>query len=116
MSKSAFPSKTANVSCETPEKLQVPSQFSVWRYVIYRRTLTQKTEFLIDFWGGRATFDPNPVKAKITGYSWLYKEEAEAKWKDISRICVGEKIGVARLNFTKDENLGWTADGIVYVY
>lgn len=86
---------------------QVPANFSVLRYVIYRRTITEKVDFLIDFWGGKATFDENPIKAKITGYSWLTKEEAEMKLGDVKRLYPGEEIDVVRLRFDKDERGGW---------
>lgn len=91
----------------------LPRPHSIWKHLVYRKTINETTEFLIDFWGGRAVFDPNPVKAKITGYAWSLASDAVRKLKDVERECEISGLRVVLVCFCRRSDGTWEMVNLV---
>jgi hypothetical protein len=75
---------------------------------VCRWTPNGTPEYLIDLWGGRATFDQNPLKARITNYCWVFVGDAKQKMNDVKRNCEISGMSVVIVGFHADEGGSWS--------
>lgn len=87
---------------KTLPKISVPA------YLLFRHTLDERHEYLIDFWRKKTFFSRDPLEAKMLGYSWLTQKEAEVARVKILADSTAENLSIAQFLFTREQDGTWS--------